>query len=111
MCEKCGEVCKEDAEIITRIISEAEHNETICAQVCPKLWQSRGEQAVNGYIDTYSCKLHFCTNMLIVKPYTDVQLLSALREHCEAANKSSIEWNVGDGPCEEYDRIKKPEDV
>ena len=93
-------IAKHDQMLIDQFFREAEQRDHICESVCPNWWHRLGEQAENGYIDTFSCKEHYCTDLKIIRPYTDSQLHNAMIKRCKSANSQS-----DDLPCSHYEDV------
>jgi hypothetical protein len=107
MCEHRKNICTKDMKIINEAMEESERADSVCARICPKLWQSQQRTAANGRFDVFACKENFATDMYMIRPYSDSELKAALIEHCKSANRSSIEWYLGGEICSGYDRLRE----
>ena len=81
-------------ELIADIIREDEAIDPVLAARCPNWWHSASKQIENGTIDTFSCKRHVCTDVILQRPYTLDDLERAVEKHCKGAQND--EWYCGE---------------
>lgn len=80
-----------------RFWEQEEKVDKVCKSVCPMWWHFMSQEAINGRVETFCCKEHYCTDLLVIQPYADDQLKAALADRCKRAN-SQGEW-----PCSVFE--------
>lgn len=77
-------------EAIADILKEAELVDPVLSARCPHWWHSVSKQIDNGMIDTFTCRRHVCTDVILQRPYTLDDLAKAIQKHCKGAQND--EW-------------------
>jgi hypothetical protein len=95
------EFMKENLKFLNHIRQSEECLDEVCKSVCSRWRHCSGVQAINGYVDTFTCMDNYCTDLIIVRPYSDRQLKSVLLKNCMSANKQ------GDFPCKHIAQIER----